>query len=612
MDSRLSSVLAITGITILGGFVAYAVYFDHKRRSDPDFRKKLRKEKKRVDKSIAESQPPKQESEDGEKLTAALREALEQLKKEEPPATPQQKEAFFMEQVALGEQLAARGPALWIPAAMAFYRALKVYPAPMELLHIYQGTISEPIYKVLLFLSQLLWALNFLSQMIMELASLDVSHSSSPVGKSSGDITDDDEEESPTSGGPPSEASSQEWDKARTKAEGYYDKFPPTSMNAHIETREARKVLLLSKDVAAGEIIYKEQPVVTALDADLQESGKYCAHCLRVIEPGTSVQPPEAENPIGSTFCSTTCQAANEVQSHDLLFTTKPPLPAEMIPSYTKDSEEARRAAQEKYVAYLKKDGRAASVLVARFIGRQVTVETAKLTGSPKVKSEFTDVEDSEYLLADHLERLRFLELKPPAEDRDLLAGVLSNTLPGLEHFVTDESHAVNLGKMTYNAFGVCFDGGRDDKPAPTARPEDVEKTRTPHGTSRQIGAAFYTLSSYLTHSCTPSATPSFSNGTAELHLIANRDLKAGDELTVAFVDVTQHEGETTVECRRRRRMELARGWRFACPCSRCAEEAKELSAEEKVADASEEKDGSKVEVSTARFDAELDSSNVE
>jgi import receptor subunit TOM20 len=65
----------------------------------------------------------------------------------------------------------------------------------------------------------------------------------------------------------------------------------------------------------------------------------------------------------------------------------------------------------------------------------------------------------------------------------------------------------------------------------------------------------------------------SFSTGTAQIGLTAERDLKKGDELTIAFVDITQHEGETALECRRRRRIELARGWRFACSCSRCEEE---------------------------------------
>jgi len=100
-----------------------------------------------------------------------------------------------------------------------------------------------------------------------------------------------------------------------------------------------------------------------------------------------------------------------------------------------------------------------------------------------------------------------------------------------------------------------------------------VEKTRTPYGTQKQVGAGFYFLSSYLSHSCDPSARPFF-DGTSELHLIATRALKAGDQVTVAYVDVTQRDDESVQDCRRRRRMELARGWAFACTCSRCASEA--------------------------------------
>ena len=109
----------------------------------------------------------------------------------------------------------------------------------------------------------------------------------------------------------------------------------------------------------------------------------------------------------------------------------------------------------------------------------------------------------------------------------------------------------------------------------PKCRPENVEKTRTPYGTQRQIGSAIYTVSSYLNHSCQPSARPSFASGTSEMSIVASRDLKKGDELTIAFVDVNQHPNETTLDCRRRRRTELVRGWRFSCGCERCTEESK-------------------------------------
>ena len=38
----------------------------------------------------------------------------------------------------------------------------------------------------------------------------------------------------------------------------------------------------------------------------------------------------------------------------------------------------------------------------------------------------------------------------------------------------------------------------------------------------------------------------------------------------MAYVDVTQQPGESVTEARRKRRQELARGWKFACECSRC------------------------------------------
>lgn len=39
---------------------------------------------------------------------------------------------------------------------------------------------------------------------------------------------------------------------------GYYDHFPPKSMNVQIKPSEnGRKVLLVTKDIAAGETIYK-------------------------------------------------------------------------------------------------------------------------------------------------------------------------------------------------------------------------------------------------------------------------------------------------------------------------------------------------------------------
>lgn len=69
---------------------------------------------------------------------------------------------------------------------------------------------------------------------------------------------------------------------------------------------------------------------------------------------------------------------------------------------------------------------------------------------------------------------------------------------------------------------------------------------------------------------------PSFPKGTAELHLVANVPIKAGDELNISFVRSTPTEGENKVDNRKNRRQELARGWRFACECDKCMKEGAE------------------------------------
>ena len=73
----------------------------------------------------------------------------------------------------------------------------------------------------------------------------------------------------------------------------------------------------------------------------------------------------------------------------------------------------------------------------------------------------------------------------------------------------------------------------------------------------------------------------------------------------MAYVDVAQHEGETAEEARRRRRYELARGWRFKCECERCLADAPEAGeeAEAEAGDVSVEKDESKTEAAVDRVE---------
>lgn len=85
-------------------FLAYAVWFDHRRRTDPNFRKQLKRESKkqaRAAKEEAEAQTSRQRDQ--------LRAAVEAAKEEGFPTDVEEKEAYFMNEVARGEQLSGDG-----------------------------------------------------------------------------------------------------------------------------------------------------------------------------------------------------------------------------------------------------------------------------------------------------------------------------------------------------------------------------------------------------------------------------------------------------------------------------------------------------------------------
>ncbi|OBZ77168.1 Mitochondrial import receptor subunit tom20 [Grifola frondosa] len=212
--SRSSTIFTVATVTVLSGLVAYAVYFDYKRRNDTAFRKQLRtstsclsiprapvadteiapagKEKKRVDKRVAEHVAAHAISQE------EIRAALLKVRDEELPPTSEERETYFLDQVAVGEQLCSRGPEFHLPAALTFFRALRVYPSPVELIMIYQKTVPEPVFKL-----------------VMELTNLDVSSPPKPadLDTSQLDVVMDEDETSPTRSEPRSETSSQEWDR---------------------------------------------------------------------------------------------------------------------------------------------------------------------------------------------------------------------------------------------------------------------------------------------------------------------------------------------------------------------------------------------------------------
>lgn len=93
---------------------------------------------------------------------------------------------------------------LALPAALSFFRAMRVYPEPLQLVMILEKTLPEEMFQI-----------------VMDLMSRDVSESpTTATGSAAGEPAARGEKRNkrkPKTGtssrGPPSEASSQEWDK---------------------------------------------------------------------------------------------------------------------------------------------------------------------------------------------------------------------------------------------------------------------------------------------------------------------------------------------------------------------------------------------------------------
>ncbi|EMD40854.1 hypothetical protein CERSUDRAFT_103234 [Gelatoporia subvermispora B] len=518
MVSR-SSLVTFASVAVVTGIAAYAVYFDYKRRNNAEFRRKLKKEKKKVDKHAAQAASEKQAQAPSGVSPEELRAALDKIREEGQPTSPAESEKYFMAQVGLGEQFVAQGEAFYMPAALSFFRALRVYPSPVELIMLYQQTLPEQVFKI-----------------VMEMANMDV----------------------------------------EDRVQGYYNHFPPSDMNVSVKPSadDSKKILVANKDFELGEVIYKELPLVADLDIDLQGKGTHCSYCLRQIE-GEPTRPDT--DSLDAAYCSRTCYIRSKMQSENLLFGLDPVLPEGADNGLGALTQEDRKKAQTEFVDYVKSKGKLMLLLVGRLIARTIACETLKLNPAEPV-ADYTNhgLVEKTYSIFDHMQRLRFVEGKVTQDERKLLAAVMASALPGVSDIVTDERLATDVGRMSYNVIGVCPASGREDRPVPEERPEDQMRTRTPYGTSKQVGCGLYLVSAYMAHSCAPNAKPTFQSDTTELQLVATQPIKKGDEITMAYVDVSQHPDETPVEARRRRRIELARGWRFKCECTRCVSETTE------------------------------------
>ncbi|XP_056147594.1 translocase of outer mitochondrial membrane 20 [Lampris incognitus] len=123
MGGKTSTIVAgVCGAIFLG----YCVYFDNKRRSDPDFKKKLRERRRKQNAS---------------KETPGLT-RLPDLKDAEAV------QKFFLEEIQLGEELLSQGD--YEKGVDHLTNAIAVCGQPQQLLQVLQQTLPPPVFQMLL------------------------------------------------------------------------------------------------------------------------------------------------------------------------------------------------------------------------------------------------------------------------------------------------------------------------------------------------------------------------------------------------------------------------------------------------------------------------------
>ncbi|OMJ20414.1 Mitochondrial import receptor subunit tom20 [Smittium culicis] len=284
MKKSTATMLAAAGLIVAGA--GYLAYFDYKRRNDPKFRRKLKKDYKKA-KKLAQSTSSNSEATVAERALFLV----EALQSEPLPTDPAEKETFFMAKVSAGEALAMKGPSEFENAAKNFYQALKIYPNPIELIMIYQKTVPQPIFELIM--SMMTQEVNLKKKRYfntfppksMNVKALPISTEEPASDKSSSS-------------------------KPKSKKASKSDKKSDAS-----ETKEdvdPQRVLYASKSFKKGDLIYTETPLVSCLLLEC-ENGEYCHDCLRKI-------PEKSENPlaISEPLSNSSIPTIPELQTEDL------------------------------------------------------------------------------------------------------------------------------------------------------------------------------------------------------------------------------------------------------------------------------------------------------
>ncbi|KAJ2399445.1 mitochondrial import receptor subunit tom20 [Coemansia sp. RSA 2559] len=565
--------------------LGYIAYFDYKRRHDRKFRRKLMRDRKKVEKKADNVSSTSSES-----VNDIAIELLNKVAKDKLPASPEEKEQFFMAQVSKGETLCSAGPSAYSSAACHFYQALKVYPNPVELVMIYEKTTPPEVFKLVM---------TMMAQEVRQkqLRYFDVFPSKDKNVRIKDKNKKDDAEKS----------------KGKTKAK----KTSSTGSDSGSDVIIPNRALFSTKSIEEGETIYEEEAVVSILLPRAQ-NGQFCNHCMKSIpnaeprsEEKSASEPAAKEDNEGPSVNEDAKEKVEEEGEKDsvepedefkdatensaAVDSEKADEPKETSAASSNEfecdkcheavycSEKCRQDAYDAYHQFLctKSDNAEAQkfadlvkelhelapILIAKFFGilvdREKKKELARVLGGLNGSNSASESDVDEYTTWEHLECMRYLELVPSNTDVEMLkmlGELMSSSVPGLSEFVTGERYTMLKGKLDYNAYAV-HNSQVADVPAETEATHVSDTIRDDHSAS-PVGIALYLISSHITHSCDPNVRIVFPENTSKAALKALKPIAQGDELHVSFVDAS-------LDVQTRQKL-LKNSYRFTCECAKC------------------------------------------
>ncbi|CAO3617450.1 unnamed protein product [Cunninghamella blakesleeana] len=476
------------GVALTAG-LGYIIYFDHKRRNDPNFRKQLKRERKKLAKK------EKEEKTQSEKRVKDLIEQVLAIANEEVlPTSAEEKEKYFMEQVAKGEALCTQGPAYYQAAVVPFYLALKVYPAPLELITIYQKTIPEACFQILVTIMAT---------------------------------------------------------EQNNRVNAFYQQFPdpstgltlgelPVGKNAEGKTI-VRRGLVAQKDFEEGDVLFSESPLVSALFPSLE--GTNCHHCLKQVDETNKTACQDCTLVI---YCSPECY--EQSKSYHKYLCSKNNIGEKEEGNKESTEEEKEKKQLDKtvidFIEYAKEKNEMYPLMIAEFLSAMVTEETerTKKATSPDDTSNNNNNDESKTFTSwDHVDRFRYLDIQPSEatlKEMDLLKVLLSPKVQGISEFLSEQIYLMLKGKLLYNAYAVQIatpanEGDLEEKKIKASK----EHARTSkHQENESVGAALYKLATYIGQSEKESNTKIvFQKKDHTLSVVATHPIKKGDEIKTHY-----------------------------------------------------------------------------